>query len=76
MFFLHQILGSGGGSEIRTHVGVASPTVFKTGPFSRSGIPPFGGGGGIRTHASLAAQGFSKPSQWTSYATPPRYILC
>ena len=33
--------------------------------------PLHGGGGGIRTHASLAAQGFSKPSQWTNYATPP-----
>ena len=31
------------------------------------------GGGGIRTHASLTAQGFSKPSQWTNYATPPRF---
>ena len=31
---------TGGGSEIRTHVRLASPTVFKTGPLNRSGIPP------------------------------------
>lgn len=32
---------NGGGGEIRTHGGLASSPVFKTGAFNRSATPPF-----------------------------------
>lgn len=57
-----------GGGGIRTHVGLASPTVFKTGPFSLSGTPP-GGRSGIRTHVRLSPQRFSKPPRLTAPAS-------
>src|SRR3990167_502107 len=40
---------SSGGGEIRTHVGLATPTVFETVPLSHLGTPPNGALGETRT---------------------------
>ncbi len=61
----------GGEGGIRTHGQLAPTLVFKTSALVHYATSPVAEAVRFELTRALSAQGFSKPSQWTSYATPP-----